>query len=183
MQAKDLLPLKTNALDRLETHELLIVGILPFGKGFAECKAQLKDEDQRRRRVVVSDSLPLKRVDDTRASVDFLCFVVSMKSKLSFDKVKDSLSAVVPAEQGFFVMGRWGLVILDAAEPSKFAFTLDDVHIFAKSNSLPVLFGGSLGDSKAMDYLCGRVATLLKRSTRHVGVSPMFQLSSFPRPS
>ena len=182
MHTKDLLPLKTNARDRLETRELLVVGILPFGKGFAEAMAQHKT-DQLRRRVVVTDTLPLKRADDTRAAVDFICFVVSMQSKLSFDKVKDSLNAIVAAEQGFFVMGRWGLVVLDASEPSKFAFTLEDVNSFSKAHAVPVLFGGSLNDRDAMEYLCGRVAVLLRRAARDRGISPMLQMSAFTRPS
>jgi len=178
---KDLLPLKTNARDRLETHQLLVVGIPPFGKGFAAAVAAHRDE-QFRRRVTVTDTLPLKKEDDTRASIDFVCFVASMQSRLSLEKVRESLQAIVPEEQGFLVMGRWALVVLNSSDPSRFALTLDDVNGFAKSNELPVLFGGSLDDAKAMDFLAGRVATLLRRAARENGVSPLFGMASSSRP-
>jgi hypothetical protein len=177
-----LFPLKTNARDRLESHELLVVGVLPFGKAFAEVIAALKLE-QARRRVVYTDELPLKRNDETRAAVDFICFVVSMQSKLSLDRVRESINAIVGEEQGYFVMGRWALVVLDSADPSKFAFTLEDVRGLSQEKAIPVLFGGSLRDSAALEFLANRVAVLLRRAARDRGISPLFQQSSFTRPA
>jgi hypothetical protein len=172
---KQLLPLKSNAYDRLETFQLLICGILPFGKDFATCVALHKDE-QFRRRVIVTDSLPLKDSESsaTKAAIDFVCFVVSMQSRLSLDKVRESLDHIVPAEQGHFIMGRWALVVLDSSDASKFVFSIEDIISFSKSKELPIVYGGSLQDAQAMDFLAGRVATMLKRSAREGGISPLY---------
>lgn len=172
MERKQLLPLRSNASDRHETYELLVLGLPPFANLVAQEVAR-HPEDLERRRVVVSDTLENRGDSPTDAPVDMICFVVSMHSKLSLERAKQALQEILPEERVFFSLGRWVLVVLDTNDSGKFTFDLAETRGFSETNGIPILFGSSSQDHGALCTLAGRVVRLLARAARDRGISPL----------
>ena len=179
-QAKEeLLWLNTDASYRLESSDLYVLGLRPFAHAIAQEIAQYP-EDIEKRRVVVFDSVDDMKANPTDVAVDMICFVLSMKSKLSFERVQEILNGIQKEEQQYFLLNRWALVILDVADPGKFTFELADVRKFADSLNLPIIYGHDSSDTKVLKIVAGRVCRLLSRAARGRGVSPMLDISAFP---
>lgn len=166
-----MLPLRSNAPHRADTHQLLVVGTPPFG----DMVAHNLSENPQHKRVIFAPTLTgEKRPSAHTEAVDFVCFVVSMQSKLSFERFRQSMDAIVAEEQSYFVLGRWALLVLDSSDDARFAFQLEEIVEYAKEQVVPILFVSNSKDYKAMQSASNRVVMMLKRACRENSISPMF---------
>ena len=174
---KSLLPLKSDAPTRdPDVAEALVVGLAPWNVAVARAVAEAPapagtvEAGGATRRVTVADELPL-REDAARGAMDLVVVVVSLTSRLSFDRAKAVVRAVGP-ERLHLLGGRWALVVAHATRPADFAVPLEDVLAFAERYQFAVVHCDP--DAPSSLQACGaRLVHLLAVGSRRFGVSPL----------
>lgn len=176
LSAKSLLPLKSDAPDRDPfLHEALVVGLPPWNLTIAHALARAAETggeaDGTERRVTTADALPL-REDPERGAFDLIVVVLSMTSRLSFERARETMKAI-GQERPSFIIGRWALVVCNAARPGEFAVPMEDVVAFADRYQLP-LFCCEPSAEESLKATAGRLAHLLRSAARTYGLTPLF---------
>lgn len=163
--------LRSNVEEKSLVPQVLVVGTSPHGDEFARQVSDLPDQFKR---VLFAETLAGNRPSAQTAPIDMVCFVVSMQSKLSFERFRQSVDSISPEEQAFFLLGRWAVVVLDSLDQGKFALTMDEVEAFCVGRGIPTVFVSKSANKLAVQSAAKRVLVMSKRAARYAQISPLF---------